>query len=144
MDLQKTVAVVSGGASGLGGACVKVLAEHGSKVMILDLDSARADDLLSEYPDHIDFACCDITNESEISDALDLCEKMFGNVTAAINCAGIAIAAKTLGREGAHPIESFRKVLDVNLSGTLNLSRLASERMAKKPQTKMENVVWCL
>lgn len=131
MDIQQTVAVVSGGASGLGGACVKVLAECGAKVMILDLDAARADSLLSQYPESVAFARCDITNESEVSAALDLCEKTFGNVTAAINCAGIAIAQKTLGRDGAHPIDSFRKVLDVNLSGTYNLSRLASERMAK-------------
>lgn len=131
MDLQQTVAVVSGGASGLGGACVQVLAEAGAKVVILDLDSERAAALLAEYPDSVAFARCDITSENDISEALDLCEQKFGKVTAAVNCAGIAIAEKTLGREGPHPLASFRKVQDVNVAGTFNLSRLASERMAK-------------
>lgn len=129
MKLTETVAVVTGGASGLGEACVRNLVAGGARVAILDLDADRGERLARDLNGAAHFARADATSESDVSAALDACQSAFGRVTAAINCAGIAVAVKTIGKAGAHPLALYRKVLDVNLTGTFNVCRLAAERM---------------
>lgn len=129
MKLNETVAVVTGGASGLGEACVRAVVAGGGKAAILDMNAERGEALAAELGDAAIFCSTDVTNEDSVTAALDACIAAHGAVTAAINCAGIGVAMKTLGKEGPHPLDLYRKVIDVNLTGTFNVARLASEKM---------------
>ena len=131
MQLNETVALVTGGASGLGEAVVRDVVAGGGKALIVDRDVEAGQALAVELGDAVVFAQADVTDEDQVSAALDQAEAAFGRITAAVNCAGIAIAVKTLGRDGPHPKASYDKVLDVNLSGSFNVGRLAAERMQK-------------
>ncbi|HAN30969.1 MAG TPA: 3-hydroxyacyl-CoA dehydrogenase, partial [Myxococcales bacterium] len=116
MDISSTIALVTGGASGLGNATAKRLARHGAKVVLVDLsDAGQA--AAEEIGDHAIFCRADVTDEVQVNAALDAAEKRFGPVTAAINCAGIAIARKTLSSRGTHDLASFQKILTVNTVG---------------------------
>lgn len=131
MQLSKTVAIVTGGASGLGEATVREIVGGGGKVGILDMNTARGEALVSELGDSAIFIKTDVTDEAGVTAALDSTIAAFGNINAALSFAGIAIAMKTLGKDGPHPLEMYRKVIDVNLVGIFNVSRLAAERIAK-------------
>lgn len=129
MQLKHTVAVITGGASGLGEACVRDLVAQGSKVAIFDLNTEQGTALAEELgPDAI-FCAVDVTDEESVDAGLDAVEAAFSRVSAVINCAGIAIAVKTLGRDGPHALSAYRKVLDINLVGSFNVARLAATRM---------------
>ena len=101
--------------------------------MICDLESQRslAEEVIKEFgEDKVIFSPCDVTSEADVTAALDLMEgKGWGNPNAAISCAGIATAAKTVGKKGPHRLDSFAKVLQVNTVGTFNVIRLSAERM---------------
>lgn len=131
MELNKTVAVVTGGASGLGEACVRDIHAGGGKVAIFDLNAEKGEALAAELGDGALFCVVDVSNEDSVSNGLDAVETAYGSVSAAINCAGVAIAVKTLGRDGPHPLSAYRKVIDINLVGSFNIARLASDRMQK-------------
>ena len=131
MDLKDTVAVVTGGASGLGEACVRDICAHGGKVAIFDLNVAQGVLLAEELGENAIFCQVDVSDEVSVAAGLDATEAAFGLVSTAVNCAGVVIAAKTLGRDGAHPLASYRKVIDINLIGSFNVARLAAERMQK-------------
>jgi 3-hydroxyacyl-CoA dehydrogenase/3-hydroxy-2-methylbutyryl-CoA dehydrogenase len=131
MDIKGSVCVVTGGASGLGEATVRILISKGAKVGILDMNVQAGEALAAEFPGNAVFAKTDVTNEQDVSAALDAIERAFGTVSCALNFAGIAVATKTLGRDGPHPLDSYQKVIDINLVGTFNVNRLASERMQK-------------
>jgi 3-hydroxyacyl-CoA dehydrogenase/3-hydroxy-2-methylbutyryl-CoA dehydrogenase len=134
MSLAATVALVTGAASGLGRATALRIASNGGKVMICDLESQRslADEIIESHgKESVMFSPCDVTSTDDVSRALDLIESSgWGNVNAAVSCAGIAIAQKTYGRKGPHNLENFAKVLTVNTVGTFNVIRLSAERMA--------------
>lgn len=135
MDISQTVAAVTGGASGLGAACVEEIVARGGRAAILDRDEARGRALAERLGPAAVFAPTDVTDEASVAAALDACVSAHGALTAAVNCAGIAVALKTLGRDGPHPLDTFRTVLDVNLTGSFNVARLAAERMAtSEPQ----------
>ncbi len=129
MKSENVIALVTGGASGLGEACVRAIVAAGGKVVAVDMNAERGAALASELGDNVVFAQADVTSEEDMNAALDACEAAHGRVNALVNCAGIAIAAKTVGRDGAHPMPSFSKVVDVNLKGTFNTCRLAAVRM---------------
>lgn len=131
MELKQTVAVITGGASGLGEACVRDLVAQGGKVAIFDLNSEAGAALAEELgPDAI-FCEVDVTDEDSVVAGLDAVEEAFSQISVAINCAGIAIAVKTMGRDGPHSLSAYRKVLDINLVGSFNVVRLAVARMQK-------------
>jgi len=174
--LSKTVAVVTGGASGLGAAATRHLLSNGARVVVADLsrdaylqnvvdwcrrsrsagggvtsDGTRQQQqeisVLGEEEGGstagaggagagtaaVAFAETDVTDAGQVTAALDLVESSFGEpVNAAISCAGIAFAQKTLGKKGPHSLEDFTRVLHVNAVGTFNVSRLAAERMATR------------
>lgn len=136
MELKKTVAVVTGGASGLGEACVRNICTGGGKVAIFDLNEEKGTALANELGDAAIFCKVDVSNEESVTEGLNATEAAFGYVSAAVSCAGIAIAAKTLGRDGPHPLSAYRKVIDINLVGSFNIARLASERMQKNTQNE--------
>lgn len=130
MDINGSVAVVTGGASGLGLATTEKLVELGAKVVIIDLPSSQGEAVADKLGDAVRFAPADVTSEEQVGAALDVAEGL-GTVRVAVNCAGIGNAAKTYGKKGAFPLDGFTKVVNVNLIGTFNVIRLAAERIAK-------------
>lgn len=131
MQLEETVAVVTGGASGLGEAAVREIVKRGGQATIVDLNEELGNALSDELGENALFVKADVCNEDQVAAVMDETVQKFGKVSAALSFAGIAIAMKTLGKDGPHPLSQFQKVIDINLIGTFNVSRLASERMQK-------------
>lgn len=131
MDIKDKVAVVTGGASGLGEACVRNLLELGGKAAILDFAEEKGKELASELGDRAVFFKTDITDEKMVQEALDGTIDAFGAIHILVNCAGVGIPAKVLGKEGPMPMSHFSKVVQINLMGTINVIRLAAEQMVK-------------
>jgi NAD(P)-dependent dehydrogenase (short-subunit alcohol dehydrogenase family) len=128
VNLAEGMAIVTGGASGLGEATVRRLAADGAGVVILDLPASRGEALAKELGDHVRFVAADVTSEDEVRAALDVAEAR-GPIRVAVNCAGIGTPGRIVGRNGVLPLEVFRRIIDVNLTGTFNVVRLAAERM---------------
>jgi NAD(P)-dependent dehydrogenase (short-subunit alcohol dehydrogenase family) len=127
VQIKDAVAVVTGGASGLGLATTKRLLDAGASVVVIDL---REGDELGKLGERVKFASADVTDEAAVGQALDLAESL-GPLRINVNCAGIGNAIKTLGKDGPFPLDGFKKVVEVNLIGTFNVLRLAAERIAK-------------
>lgn len=125
MEIDKDIAaIITGGASGLGAATAALLAERGVSVALFDIDEDKG----SAHAAAIGglFVKVDVTSEAEVKAGLDLAEAEQGTARILVNCAGVAPAVRTIRWEGAHPMDAFRKVIDVNLTGTfLMLSRFA-------------------
>ena len=128
MQISGYVFIVSGGASGLGAATARMLAEQGAKVVIADLQTEAGTALANELGGR--FVRCDVCSEAD-GDAVVAAAQALGVLRGLINCAGIAPAAKTVGKEGAHPLALFQKTLDINVIGTFNMARLAAAAMAQ-------------
>lgn len=126
--LEKIV-MISGGASGLGEATARAVLDAGGKVALLDRNSARGQNLVAEFGDAAIFCETDVTQEASVMAARDATLSAFGKITGAVSCAGIATVGKTVGRDGALPLDSFKTTIDVNLNGSFNLARLAAEAM---------------
>ncbi|MEZ0354611.1 3-hydroxyacyl-CoA dehydrogenase [Mycobacterium sp. pR1184] len=127
MEIKDAVAVVTGGASGLGLATTKRLLDAGAQVVVIDL---KGEEVVAELGDRAKFVATDVTDEQGVSKALDVAESL-GSLRINVNCAGIGNAIKTLGKDGPFPLQGFKKVVEVNLIGTFNVLRLAAERIAK-------------
>jgi len=130
MIVNDSVAVVTGGASGLGLATTKALLADGASVVIIDLPSSNGEAIAKELGDRVRFAAADVTDEAAVTAALDVAESL-GPLRVAVNCAGIGNAVKTVSKKGAFPLDAFKKVIDVNLIGTFNVLLLAAERISK-------------
>lgn len=128
MRIDQVKAIVTGAASGLGAATARQLRGVGAQVTIFDRDAARGEALAAEIG--AGYASVDVTDEGSVKAGIAQAVAAMGGLTALVNCAGIAIAEKTLGREGPHDLARYRKVIDVNLIGTFNCIRLAAEVMA--------------
>jgi NAD(P)-dependent dehydrogenase (short-subunit alcohol dehydrogenase family) len=124
------VAVVTGGASGLGEATVRRFVADGARVVILDRDVDKGKALASELGATAAFAETDVTDEDSVLAALAVAGEM-GPLRVAVNCAGIGVAARALGRDGPHPLGLFRRTIEVNLVGTFNMCRLAADAMSR-------------
>ncbi|WP_421378147.1 3-hydroxyacyl-CoA dehydrogenase [Bacillus salacetis] len=129
MDLNKTIAVVTGGASGLGEATVREIIGQGGKAVIVDLAAERGQALAEELGGNAFYVKTDVTNEVEVASAIDKAVGKYGSINTVVNCAGIGIASKVLSRKGVHSLDRFSKVISINLIGTFNVIRLASEKM---------------
>lgn len=127
MEIRDAVAVVTGGASGLGLATTRRLLDAGAQVVVLDL---RGEDAVRALGDRARFAQADVTDEAAVTRALDVAESM-GPLRIVVNCAGTGNAIRVLSRDGVFPLDAFRKIVDINLVGTFNVLRLAAERIAK-------------
>ncbi|MBB3605713.1 NAD(P)-dependent dehydrogenase (short-subunit alcohol dehydrogenase family) [Mycolicibacterium sp. BK556] len=127
MEIKDAVAVVTGGASGLGLATTKRLLDKGASVVVIDL---KGEDVVAELGPRAKFAQANVTDPESVSAALDLAEEM-GPLRINVNCAGIGNAVKTLGKDGPFPLDWFNAVVQVNLIGTFNVLRLAAERISK-------------
>lgn len=129
MDAKGQTALVTGGGSGLGEATARALAAAGAKVAILDIGMERAEKVASDIGGVA--IKCDVSSaesgEAAIAEATD----RLGIPRILVNCAGIAIGAKTIGKDGPHPLDSYRRVIEINLIGTFNMIRLMADRAAK-------------
>jgi NAD(P)-dependent dehydrogenase (short-subunit alcohol dehydrogenase family) len=128
MDIQGKVFIVTGGASGLGEGTARMFAANGATVVVADLQTDKGEALAREIGGA--FVTCDVSQEADgravVAKAVSL-----GKLVGLVNCAGIAPAAKTVGKEGAHPLATFAKVVTVNLVGSFNMIRLAAEAMSR-------------
>ena len=128
MDIAGKVFIVTGGASGLGEGTARMLAREGGKVVVADLQTERGQALAGEIG--ATFVTCDVSSETDgaavVAKAVAL-----GKLVGLVNCAGIAPAAKTVGKEGAHALQLFAKTVTVNLIGSFNMIRLAAEAMSR-------------
>ena len=133
MNVSGKVALVTGGASGLGGATVKALHDAGASVVILDLPSSEGEVRAKELGERARFAPADVTNEDEVGAAVDVAASDFGGLHVLVNCAGVGWPGRVLTREGkATDIERFEAVIRINLVGTFNVIRLAAQQMASQ------------
>lgn len=131
MDLNNKVAVVTGGASGLGLATVEAYLAKGAKVAIFDLNVEVGQKVADELGANVVFCQVNVADEASVQAGLDKTVAAFGAVHVAVNCAGIGSAQRTVGKNGPHSIEVFQKVIAVNLIGTFNVTRLAAVVMGK-------------
>jgi NAD(P)-dependent dehydrogenase (short-subunit alcohol dehydrogenase family) len=126
MNPSGQVAIVTGGGSGLGEATARALAARGAKVALLDVGLARAEQVAAELGGIA--LKCDVSSADDAEAAVAAAARQLGEPRILINCAGIAIALKTIGKDGAHPLDMFRKVIEVNLIGSFNMIRLVAAR----------------
>jgi NAD(P)-dependent dehydrogenase (short-subunit alcohol dehydrogenase family) len=126
VNISGKQAVVTGGASGLGAACARMIAEHGGKVAVLDVNEAAGRAMAEELPDSVRFFHADVADEAAVKQAIESVRP----VHIAINCAGIGPAQRTVGKEGPAPLDWFTGVIRVNLVGTFNVARLAAWAMS--------------
>ena len=133
MDIAGKVFIVTGGASGLGEGTARMLAANGGKVVIADMQADKGEAIAKEIGGA--FVKCDVSQEAD-GQAAVAAAVAAGKLMGLVNCAGIAPATKTVGKEGAHPLALFSKVVTVNLIGSFNMIRLAAEAMAKNEPEK--------
>ncbi len=131
MDPKNKVALVTGGASGLGGATVRALVARGAKVVILDKASVPGEALAKELGANAVFIETDVTSESQMTAAVERARTEFGAVHIAIGCAGIGTAGRVVGKSGLFPLELFQLTVNVNLVGMFNMLRIAAAAMTE-------------
>lgn len=129
MQINGNTFLITGGSSGLGGACVQFLAQAGANVVIADLNAEVGVPLAQSLGDNVRFVATNVTSEADVQTAVSVASAEFGGLHGVINCAGVAIAAKILGRDGVHELGAFNKVIQVNVIGTFNVIRLATAVM---------------
>ncbi len=129
MNPNGQIAVVTGAGSGLGEATARALAAKGAKVAILDIGLERAEKVAADLGGIA--LRCDVSSEDSAVTAFDEIEAKLGTPRILVNCAGIAVGVKTVGKDGPHPLSVFRQVLEVNLLGSFNMIRLFADRAAK-------------
>jgi NAD(P)-dependent dehydrogenase (short-subunit alcohol dehydrogenase family) len=131
MQLANKIFLVTGGASGLGAACVRLLTQSGAKVVIADINSEVGTALAQELADTTLFVQTDVTSEVSVQNTIQATIEHFKGLHGVINCAGIGIAEKVLRKSGPASLEAFTRVININLIGTFNVIRLASEVISK-------------
>jgi NAD(P)-dependent dehydrogenase (short-subunit alcohol dehydrogenase family) len=143
VQIEGGVFLVSGGGSGLGAATARLLAGLGARVVIADINPAAGEPVAASLGGRARFVHCNVADEAQVSAAVDTAWRELGGLSGAICCAGIGTAQKTVGKEGAHPLDAFRRVIEVNLIGTFNVVRLVAASIcarAPKPPQGAPNV----
>lgn len=131
MQVQNHTFLVTGAGSGLGGATAEHLGTLGGNVLLVDIDEEAGQSKATSIGENARFVKADVTSEEEVSAAIDHAISSFGSLHGVINCAGILIGRKTLSNRGAHDLESFERIVRVNLIGSFNVIRLGAVTMAK-------------
>jgi NAD(P)-dependent dehydrogenase (short-subunit alcohol dehydrogenase family) len=129
VDLSTARAVVSGGASGLGFASAKRVIDAGGHAVLLDVNSEQGETSAAALGERAMFIQTDVSNEAAVRTAMEAASEFMGGITLAVNCAGVATAGRTLGREGPWPTENFSRVIHINLVGTYNVTKEAAAFM---------------
>ena len=135
MEIKDVAAVVTGGASGLGGAAARALASRGSRVFALDLPAAVEK---ADVVDGVEYVAADVTDADQVQAAVDTAVGSGAPLRIVVNCAGVGWAGRILGKKGPHDLELFRRVVEVNLVGTFNVMRLAAVAIAQTPALEDE------
>lgn len=135
MDIANKGVFISGGASGLGAACARLLVQSGAKVLIADMNSETGTALASELGDAARFVQANVTDEESVQNAVQTAVNEFGGLHITINCAGIGAAERVLGKNGPASLASFTRVIQVNLIGMFNTIRLTAAAMANNEPT---------
>lgn len=142
MEIESNTFLISGGSSGLGAGCVRRLAKSGANVVIADINQEAGEQLVAEIGAQSIFVRTDVTDEAAVQVAVDAALSTFGELRGAINCAGIVHGERLVGREGAHDLARFRKILEVNTIGTFNVMRFAAAVMqANEPEQAERGVL---
>ena len=142
MQLKGSTFVVTGGASGLGEATARILVEGGANVVIADLQAEKGQAVAASLGGQARFAKTDVTSEADGAAVVDLAVKEFGGLQGLVSCAGIAVAEKTVGKNGPHVLANFTRCITINLIGTFNMIRLAASVMVTgKPNAAGERGV---
>ncbi len=128
MQIQDNVFIITGGASGLGAATARMITAAGGKVVLADVQVDAGTALAAELGGQ--FVKCDVTSEAD-GLAVVAAATALGTLRGLVNCAGVAPAVKTVGRDGPHPLEQFQRAININLVGTFNMARLAADAMGK-------------
>ncbi len=131
MNIQGKVAVITGGASGLGAATASHLLAQGASVILVDMNIEQGQAMQQQLGERARFVALDVTNEQAVQAFFQQIEQDYAQLHVLVNCAGIAPSAKVLGRDGLHDLALFQKVLNINVAGTFNMLRFASQLMAK-------------
>jgi 3-hydroxyacyl-CoA dehydrogenase / 3-hydroxy-2-methylbutyryl-CoA dehydrogenase len=131
MKIGGKVAVVTGGASGIGQAVVRAFVGKGGKVAIFDLNDAAGNAMVKELGNSVTFEKVNVTDEGSVAAAVAKTMSAFGAIHVCVNCAGIGSAHKTFGKDGVFPLEAWNRTISVNLTGTFIVTRLCAEQMAK-------------
>jgi NAD(P)-dependent dehydrogenase (short-subunit alcohol dehydrogenase family) len=129
MDIKGQIAIVTGGASGLGAATAESFAKAGAKVAILDLNMTAAEQMASKTGGIA--VKCDVTDEKSAIDALSEVQKKLGIGRVLMNCAGVGTPKRIVGRDGPMPLADYKKVIEINLIGTFNMMRLFAAALSK-------------
>ena len=137
MDVLDKTVLITGGASGLGFATAKEFISSGANVMLVDLNEENVKKASEELGDNSAYAIANVTEEESVQNCISKTMEKFGSIHVVVNCAGIGSASKTVGKDGAHPLDYFKLVIDINLVGTFNVLRLAAVEMGKNEP--MEN-----
>ena len=132
MNLNNKVALVTGGASGLGQATVENFVNAGAKVVILDINEDNANKIIENLgEDKVSFISTNIMEEDPVVSAINKIKDDHGNLHIAVNCAGTGYPGRILGKEKPHPLDAFQFIINLNLVGTFNVMRIAAELMDK-------------
>jgi NAD(P)-dependent dehydrogenase (short-subunit alcohol dehydrogenase family) len=129
MQIRDNVFIVSGGASGLGAAVVRMLVDEGARVIAADLRDDAAESLIEDVGSGARYVRCDVTSEVDVHAAVEAAQAQ-GHLRGLVNCAGVLASERTVGRDHAHLLETFERVIRVNLVGTFNLARVCAQAMA--------------
>jgi NAD(P)-dependent dehydrogenase (short-subunit alcohol dehydrogenase family) len=131
MKIEGNVFVITGGASGLGGATAAMIVSHGGSVVIADVNAEVGEAHAKALGEAARFVKCDVTSEADGQAVVDAALAV-GPLRGLVNCAGIAIGQKTIGRDGPHPLDAFQRVIMINLVGSFNMIRLVATAMARQ------------
>ncbi|MGZ4650467.1 MAG: 3-hydroxyacyl-CoA dehydrogenase [Kineosporiaceae bacterium] len=143
MEITNSVALVTGGASGLGLAAARRLSHAGARVVVVDLPGSDGEKAARELGEEAVFAPADVADEAAVISAIDAADRL-GPLRIVVTCAGVGTAGKVLGRDGVLPLPAFERVVRVNLVGTFNVLRLAAERIARtEPIGEERGVIVC-
>ncbi|HVP09028.1 MAG TPA: 3-hydroxyacyl-CoA dehydrogenase [Burkholderiales bacterium] len=129
MQIKNSIFLITGGASGLGAATAQMAAANGAKVVIADLQVEAGEKLAKELGGK--YCKCDVTSEADGKAAVAAAVQSFGGLNVLVNCAGIGVAERTIGKDAPHDLARFTRVININLIGTFNMIRLAADAMAK-------------
>ena len=130
MDLKDKVAVITGGASGLGRATVRRFVANGGKAAIFDMNEEKGKLLVEEFPDSVIFCNVNVTGEESVAAGIATTMEKFGAIHICCNFAGTGNAMRTMGKKGPFPLDEFNKIIQINLVGTFNVLRLCAEKMS--------------
>lgn len=131
MKLEKNTFLVTGGSSGLGAGTAEALIRVGANVVLADVREQEGRDHAATLGPNAHFVLTDVTDANTIQQAIDEAQDRFGGLNGVVNCAGIVLGRKTVGRQGPHDLESFARVIEINLIGTFNVIRLAAAALAE-------------